>query len=273
MASWLETIGFTSKQAVAMITMVILLIGFMSVPNEDKVDIAEAFFSSATNVSREAMREAIEEYINQGIPSGSPWQTEKFAEYYFGSLTAGGTPYFYLSDGRSGVMDDYDTTESTVLGWLRNNVTGDTFYVNGSFATGRGFEIEGIPDTTSRGFYTFGQAGEALSQGEAVYLETDGDYNLADCDAAGTMYCSAIVAQDIANEAWGLFLIEGIIRVDGQYGDIPIGPTIPMYISGTAGVITSNVPVGAGDQVQRVGYGVAFGTLYFDPDSTIVEIS
>lgn len=184
-----------------------------------------------------------------------------------------GTNY-WMTNTSTGQRDATSAVVSNIISWAIGNSSGGTVYINNvTGAYGFISEVGNLLDNHSVGTYMYGQAGEALTIGEMVYMETDGDYNLVDANSSATMPTIAAAAMDIANTEWGLFLVNGVIRADYIYGDIPIGPTVPMYVSWTAGEITSDDPNTSGDQVQIIGYGVAFGTLRFDPDSTVVEIS
>lgn len=151
---------------------------------------------------------------------------------------------------------------------------GQTIDISYSFVTldNTGLSIEDIPDNCTMGIYIRAQADEALAFGDLLYLNTTGDYGPADCNSSATMWATAVAAHAFSDGQLGYLLIHGAVRTDAVFGDIPIGTTVPMFVSPTAGGITSDVPNSSGDQVQKIGYGISFGTLFFDGDSTVVEI-
>ena len=66
-------------------------------------------------------------------------------------------------------------------------------------------------------------------------------------------------------------LLRGMVTLDhdpGAVGDV-------LYISGTAGQATGTAPAVAGDTVRIIGYclDASDGQIWFDPDSTYVELS
>jgi len=113
-------------------------------------------------------------------------------------------------------------------------------------------------------------AGEILVFGEAVYFKAaDSKMWLADADAAATMPCIALACEGIAADAAGEFLLWGFIREDDW--DYTIGAYL--YVHTTGGPPTETMPVGAGDQVQKLGIAETADIIYFCPDLTIVEVA
>jgi len=115
-----------------------------------------------------------------------------------------------------------------------------------------------------------GTAGEAITEGEVVFLDSDGTYKLADCNAITTMYAVAVAIEDIGNGEDGSFMLEGFYT--NSSWSLTVGSESPVFVSGTAGAITQTLPSTSGDQVQRIGYAVSATTVYFDFDSTVVEV-
>jgi hypothetical protein len=140
---------------------------------------------------------------------------------------------------------------------------------NNGFFNVPGMLPENLGDGSWLGIVVNGTAGEALSPGEVVYMETDGDYNLGDADATTTMIVAALAVESIGNGEYGRFLIDGYYR-DDSYTAMTIGSKVSgasvIYASTTAGGITQTAPVGAGDVVQRLGHAIASKIIRFDPD-------
>ncbi len=102
--------------------------------------------------------------------------------------------------------------------------------------------------------------------GNALYLEDDFHYERCDADAAITMPCTAIALESGAGSK--NVLLEGpIYNTDWDWTDGNI------YVSTTVGALTQSPPAGSGDQVQIVGYALDADTMFFLPNSTIVEIA
>jgi hypothetical protein len=98
-----------------------------------------------------------------------------------------------------------------------------------------------------------------------LYCASDFHYERADADSAATMPCRALALESGAGSK--KVLIEGQICHTGwnwTYGD--------MYVSIGTGSLTQTRPTGTGDQVQRIGWALSADTVYFRPDSTVVEI-
>ena len=261
---------FTSNQKFALVMVGLLIVAGVVLP----FDVFQELLGFSKDlVTRDEVWATIEDYIDQGL-GGSPYQTEKPTLYGLGVVTIAGTDYYYMIDGESGKMLDYHTTESVVLGWIRNNMTlGGNFYiVNMTDSYGLGFEIDSIPNNHTYGTYVFGQAGEALLFGDLLFLQTDGDYMKSDSNATVTMYVVGMAAQDISNTAWGLILIDGYARCDSWVG-LGVGSANPIYAGWNGGDLSQSAPNTSGDQVQRIGYPTATKIMRFDLDSTVVEIA
>jgi len=115
-----------------------------------------------------------------------------------------------------------------------------------------------------------GTAGEAVDEGEIVYFKSDGKYWLADADSSSLMCAVAVALENVAINTEGQFMIEGYYK--NASFSWTVGSAAPIYVSTTAGALTQTVPSGTGDQVQVVGYAIASDTVYFDFDSTVVEV-
>ena len=127
-------------------------------------------------------------------------------------------------------------------------------------------------DHTWSGITCAGVAGDDVAFGQLLYLSsTDGRWEKADADAVGTTspmlgICLTTSASD--GGAIVLLLI-GFFR-DDTY-TVTVGA--PVYVSCTAGEITATAPVGAGDQIRKVGFGHDdTHTIWFCPDHTVTEL-
>ena len=112
--------------------------------------------------------------------------------------------------------------------------------------------------------------GTSVSQGHLVYLSTAGRWEKTDSDALATSF--GMLAIQAGEDQTAQLVVNGLYNLSydpgGSRGD-------PLYISGTAGLITSTAPTGTGDIVRIVGYKMhaTNGLIYFNPDQTWVELT
>ena len=125
-------------------------------------------------------------------------------------------------------------------------------------------------DETVSGITATFTAGEALVRGAVCYFKA-GDSKMwhVDADAAATMPVVAMAAADIAEDAAGLFLLQGFCQDNGSFPTWDIGGRI--YASTTPGVPTQTAPSGDGDFVQDIGWAVTANTVYFNPSGDVIE--
>ena len=101
--------------------------------------------------------------------------------------------------------------------------------------------------------------------GTPLYCASDFHYERTDANSTSTMPCVGIALE--SGTGTKLMLLEGQIchtAWSWSAGDV--------YVSGTTGELTQTAPSASGDQVQRVGFALSADTIYFKPDSTVVEI-
>jgi hypothetical protein len=65
-------------------------------------------------------------------------------------------------------------------------------------------------------------------------------------------------------------LVRGVIQCNGITGTEVVGSRV--YVGILAGNITTTVP-GSGEFVRVVGYALGTSKIYFNPDSTWVEVA
>jgi len=133
-----------------------------------------------------------------------------------------------------------------------------------------------VSDTNVSGITATFTAGEALERGEVVYFKA-GDSKMwkAVASASGTMPVVAMAAADIAEDAAGLFLLQGFIRDDGTLPSYTVGGRLyaPEAETSSQNVPEQAQPDSDGDFVQDLGFAVTAAILYFKPGETIVEIA
>ena len=134
----------------------------------------------------------------------------------------------------------------------------------------------GLADETGSGLLALVTVGENVATGDVLFLQNDGKYWKADADAAATMPGKVIVIDaTIAADATGTVMHEGYYRNDDRYNWTPgAGEANLLYVHTTEGQIVqfANKPVGAGDQLQIVGYIVNADVIFFDPCLVLAEI-
>jgi hypothetical protein len=116
--------------------------------------------------------------------------------------------------------------------------------------------------------------GGALALGDLCYISGDQagtpSVTKAKADAAATSSKMLVVINGtINNAASGLAVIYG--WVTGLSG---LTAAAIQYVSdGTAGAMTETIPTDAGDIVRIVGYAMSTTELFFNPDSTYLEVA
>ena len=111
----------------------------------------------------------------------------------------------------------------------------------------------------------------STTQGELCYYKSDGSWAAADADAAATSGgCLLAIALGTDPDSDGM-LLRGMFTLDhdpGTVGDV-------LYVSTTAGDITSTAPSGNGDIVRIVGYCLdsSNGQIWFNPSNDFIEIT
>ena len=166
----------------------------------------------------------------------------------------------YLGSGQD-VSLEYDEDGTDEL-----RISGNTVFVNSVDHTLDAHFDSTPADETVSGITATFTAGEDLSRGEVVYYKP-GDSKMwkAVATAAATSRCVAMAAADVSADAPGKFLLKGFLMDNG---------TFPAY---TAGDVLYTPEAAApdtdGDFVQIIGWAVDANTVYFNPDSTVIEVA
>ena len=110
----------------------------------------------------------------------------------------------------------------------------------------------------------------SMTIGAIYHYKSDGTWELADADAAATSDGLLAVALGEESDVSGM-LVRGTVTLDhdpGAVGDV-------LYLSTTAGDSSATAPSSSGDVVRIIGYclDASNGQIWFNPDSTFVEIS
>lgn len=111
--------------------------------------------------------------------------------------------------------------------------------------------------------YMEATAGETLTIMDCVCYQSDGKFDQADADTAAEAQGKLGIALTGASSDGDTFIVvfKGLIRDDTwawTTGD-------EIFVSGTAGGLTSTKPAGGGDTVRSVGYAYDADTIWFEP--------
>lgn len=102
--------------------------------------------------------------------------------------------------------------------------------------------------------------------GDAMHLDTDGNWIRAKGDATATMLCGAIALESGTGQK--KLLKRGFVRNDSW--NFTIGAWI--YVSySTAGGLTQDLADTAGQIQQKVGYAYRSNVMWFDPSKTALK--
>tara|TARA_S200002703_G_scaffold7535_1_gene7780 strand:- start:1539 stop:2219 length:681 start_codon:yes stop_codon:yes gene_type:complete len=132
------------------------------------------------------------------------------------------------------------------------------------------FEKTGNSDFTFQGDVVKIGTG-STTQGELCYYKSDGSWGAADADAVATSGgCLLAIALGTDPDSDGM-LLRGMFTLDHDPGTI----ADELYVSTTAGDITSTAPSGNGDIVRIVGYCLdsSNGQIWFNPSNDYIEIT
>lgn len=125
-------------------------------------------------------------------------------------------------------------------------------------------------DHTGNGVITSYTAGESVVLPELCYLKSDGKMWKADASADTTCSSKLVLATaSISADAAGNFLEYGYFRDDTWAWTV--GGLI--YVSETAGALTQTAPTTSTSIVRIVGYAYSADIIFFNPDSTFIEVA
>jgi hypothetical protein len=135
--------------------------------------------------------------------------------------------------------------------------------------------IDSTPaDTVVSGVTASFTAGEALEDGEVVYLKaSDSKVWKAVATAAATSRAMGMVVKDAAADATVQVLLQGFLRADTNFPTWTIGGAIytPEAETSSKNVPEQAAPDTDGDFVQVLGWASDANTVYFNPSNDIIE--
>jgi hypothetical protein len=126
-------------------------------------------------------------------------------------------------------------------------------------------------DHSATGLKTTFTANENQAFGDVVYINTDGEAQLADADAIATGKVVAMAVATIAADASGSYLLQGIARDDTW--NWTVGGHVYLSTTGTSGnTLTQTAPSGEDDCVVVIGVATHADRIYFNPSMLVVEV-
>jgi hypothetical protein len=162
----------------------------------------------------------------------------------------------------SGVATLLATFSSANLAAALTDETGTGVAVFGTRPTLAGMleHLNALPtsDDTYEGHAITGRnAGATIAQWEAVFLASDGEWELADANGSGTFPCRGLAAAAYTAGNAAIVVDSGVVRNDAWAwtvgGDI--------YLSTTAGGLTQTAPSTSGDKIQKIGYALSADSI------------
>lgn len=185
-------------------------------------------------------------------------------------LDASGTPV----NNQIAVFTDADTVEGDGnLTW-----SGTTFSVVGTAIIDRlnvdegGISSAGQYGAGSRVLDRIGSNTLSITAGD-LYCLGSASWAQADADAAST--ASGLLAIATSTASNNGMLVSGVVKVANNSGFSSASEGDVLYVSTTAGDVTSTAPTATGDIVRIVGYVLdpTNGIIYFDPSKDWIELS
>jgi hypothetical protein len=189
-----------------------------------------------------------------------------------------------LASDVTGSLPDGNITDAlTVIGGtVDNSVIGGSTAAAGTFTTVTADTVsiaeDGKVDFSNTAPGTSGDAtgiifsftaGATLAVGDVVYLGTGGKVLLADADADTTMPALGICTSASTDTNPVDVMIQGIMKLTGW--SFTAGDNI--FVSTTAGDVTSTAPSGTGDTVQKVGVALTADSIYVNFNTTEVLLA
>jgi hypothetical protein len=115
-----------------------------------------------------------------------------------------------------------------------------------------------------------GQAGEALAQGQPIYLNSsDGKWYQTDADVQASSDAGGIVLTPAATDGYFKYIIPGS-GAKIIFGTSVFTQGVPYYVSTTKGAICEYGDLASGDYVKFLGVAASTTTLNYDSSPAIV---
>jgi len=133
----------------------------------------------------------------------------------------------------------------------------------------------GVADNEVSGTLAMFTAAEDLTAGEVVCFKSDGKVHKAVATASATSRCVAMAIAPTSVNTMGPFLLKGFARFDSEFPTWTVGGALftPEAETSSKNVPEQTAPNTSGDFVQVIGYAISADAIYFDPDSTVIEVA
>jgi hypothetical protein len=174
--------------------------------------------------------------------------------------------------GRAILDDANAAAQLTTLGALP--IAGGTMTGNITLGetTAVALDPAGSADEKWSGITVSGTAGATIAVGDLCYLNSGWEWVLADANAATSAGSVALGLCILAaeNDAATNMLLMGTMRSAAFPASITGGAQL--YVSGTAGDMTTTQPAGVDDVIRVVGWAITTepNTIYFSPSSDFI---
>jgi len=121
-------------------------------------------------------------------------------------------------------------------------------------------------DHEASGFIATMQVDEnSYGFGAALYMSSDGNWEMADATSSGTVPCQVMALETGTGSK--KVLTNGFVRDDTW--DWSPGGTV--YLSETTGAVTQIMPTSSGTHVQILGFATHADRIYFNPNYITIE--
>ncbi len=198
---------------------------------------------------------------NLGLGSLATQSSVDLASDVTGSLPDGNIADALTVSG--GTVDNSIIGGSTAAAGTFTTVTADTVSITEDGKVDFSNTAPGTSGDATGVIFSF-TAGATLAVGDVVYMGTSGKVLLADADAASSMPALGICTSTGTDTNPVDVMIQGIMKLTGW--SFTVGDNI--FVSTTAGDVTSTAPSGSGDTVQKVGVATASDGVYFNFNTT-----
>jgi len=190
--------------------------------------------------------------------------------YVTGNLNVGTTSKFIGTEGNgtfSGSISANDATIDDTL-HVNNNATITNKLTAGNIVTTGSVSINAIPQNNAASGLTSKVTIDmnTLGFGAALFVASDGNYELANATDSTRMPCVALAIE--TGTGVKEIIHQGYVRNDSW--NWTVGKII--YISTTDGLMSQSFPTGTANQVQIVGYATHANRIFFIPNIMLIEL-
>ena len=149
------------------------------------------------------------------------------------------------------------------------NITGSNISGSGNYIGSTRYNITAAAAGRALGDIVYFGECESVEKGEVYNYSQDGIWVKADADAASTS--TGLIGVALSNSLPDGFIIRGMVTLSADGGQV----SEPLYLSTTAGRVSSTAPTGTGDIVRIIGYCMhsTTGQVWLSPDNSWIELT